>query len=126
MTTRLISEEQYRGCKITFFEQWRSCDFDGIYYSYVIVDRQGNKRFDQTDEYPLDNLEHTNEKAIESIDDDLDGWWILSCLAVNGNKHEHFPLSFHGEREGAIEVGMKELANRYPEWKHSVSVNESD
>lgn len=126
MRNNLISERQYRECKITFFEQWDAHDFDGIYYSYVIADRQGNERFDQTDEYPLDNLEHANEKAIGSIDDDLDGWWIISCLAVNGNKHEHFPLSFHGEREGAIEVGMKELANRYPEWKHSVSVNESD
>ena len=126
MKKQLINQELYRGCKIEFFKQWDSCESKGIYYSYAIADRQGNERFDQTDEYPLDNLERANERAIESIDDDLDGWWIISCLAVNGNKHEHFPLSFHGEREGAIEVGMKELANRYPQWKHSVSVNESD
>ena len=124
MATQLISEEKYRGCKITFFERWEADDFDGIYYSYVIIDRQGSERFDQSDEYPLASLGHANQKAIESIDDDLDKWWIISCLAVNRNKCEHFPLSFHGEREGAIEVGMKELANRYPQWKRSVSVNQ--
>ena len=123
MGTKLIGEEEYRGCKITFFEQWDDFHFDGVGYSYIIVDRQNNSRRDQSDEYPLGSLDHANRNAVESIDDNLDKWWLISCLASNRNKHEHFPLSFHGEKEGAIKKGIEELANRYPAgWKHSVSV----
>lgn len=87
---------------------------------------KGNERFDQTDEYPLGSLEHADRNAIASIDWDLDKWWVISCLASSRNKHEHFPLSYHGEEDGAIDAGLKELAKRYPEWKHSVKVCESD
>jgi hypothetical protein len=120
METKLINEDEYRGCKISFFEQWNPHDYDGISYSYEIVDRQGNQRTDQTDEYPLGSLDHAKRNAIQSIDEDLDKWYAISCLATNRNKHEHFALSFHGELDGAIEAGLKELTKRYPGWKYSV------
>jgi hypothetical protein len=125
METQLINEDEYRGCKILFFKQWNSHDFDGVSYFYEITDRQGESRTDQTDEYPLGSLDCANRNAILSIDWELDKQWSISCLATYRNKHEHFPLTFHGEQDGAIEVGLKELSKRYPNWKHSVKVCES-
>lgn len=126
MATQLINQDEYRGCKIQFYEQWNPHDFDGISFSYEIVDRQGNSRTDQTDEYPLGSLDHANRNAIKSIDNDLDKWYAISCLATNRNKHEHFALSFYGEIDGAIEAGLKELIKRYPQWKHSIKFCDLD
>jgi hypothetical protein len=120
MATKLINEYEYRGCNISFFEQWNPHDYDGISYFYEIVDRQGDSRTDQTDEYPLGSLAHAERNAIKSIDEDLDKWYAISCLATNRNKCEHFALSFYGELDGAIEAGLKELTKLYPEWKYSV------
>jgi hypothetical protein len=126
MAAKLINKDEYRGCKISFFEQWNPHDYDGISYSYEIVDRQGNSRTDQTDKYPFDNLDFAKIKVTESIDQDLDKCYAISCLATNRNKHEHFALSFHGELDGAIEAGLRELTKLYPEWKHSVKLCELD
>ncbi len=126
METQLINEDEYRGCKIKFFEQWNPHDFDGISFSYEITDRQGNSRTNQSDEYPFQDLAFARSKAIQSIDDELDKWYAISCLATNRNKHEHFALSFCGEMDGAIEAGLKELAKRYPGWKYSVKPCELD
>lgn len=120
--TKLIEKDTYRGCEIEIFEIWDSVDFDGVGFYYVIKDRQGLARADQTDEYWLGSLERAKRNAIESIDCDLDTSWFISCLATYRNKVEHFPLPYFGEEDGAISAGLAELNKRYPGYKHSVKV----
>lgn len=100
------------------------CPLQLRYVYHACVEDMNKTEFDQTDEYPLGSVDHASRKAYESIDSDLDKWWTISCLAANRNKHEHFPLSYHGEKDGAIKVALKELTKQYLGWKHSVKVCE--
>lgn len=121
MKKKLINEELHRGCKIIFFEQWDEHDFDGVNYSFEVVDRQGAKNTYQSDEYPFGSLDWASLKATESIDYELDDWHAVSCLATKEpGEYNHFALTFYGEKEDAIKHGMKELEIRYPGWNHSV------
>jgi hypothetical protein len=118
--TKLIEKTAHRGCEIEIYETWNPVDFDGVGFYYVIKDRQGDSRTEQTDEYWLGSVEQAKRNAVASIDWDLDVWWAISCLATYRNKTEHFALSYFGEEDGAISEGLAELNKRCPGYKYSV------
>jgi hypothetical protein len=126
MNRKLTEKAKHRGCGIEMYEMWNCHEFDGIGYSYVIINHQGVPRTDQTDEYWIDSVSYALTKAIASIDEDLDSWWAISCLAMYRNKFEHFALVYFGEETGAIAKGMEELQKRYPKHKYSVKILGAD
>lgn len=122
MNRKLIEKITHRGCEIQLYEMWNEIDFDGIGYSYVIIDRQGVSRTNQSDEYWFNSASRAQENALASIDSELDSWWAISCLAAYRNKFEYFALVYFGEEAEAITKGMEELKKHYPKYKHSVKI----
>jgi hypothetical protein len=108
----------YRGYKIVIQEEFDGYSDRG--FSYRVLDAEDRNVDNSSDETWWEDERQAIAKAKELIDGLLDKDYIISCLVTKNKTKHHFPMTYFGTKDGAIEKACSELNQDYPGWKHSI------